>query len=639
MVSLRSGAAGAARLLNEYVLAKPATFNFFCFKGGVFYVPPGQVRFRVDLHSQWPAPDLLVLTFVRLPRLLAPLLLPLQNFPVFRETLATGRGALAARLRAALIRVGDSGPYFSRAYADWISWFDVWPPGRAAKRLQALGHARAPAIGVVVLRAGAPSLALERTLESLRAQILSSSGGVAVAGPDGAGAAPSSAAYLAILQAGEIMPPHGLLVLAEALCCPEPPLILLADEDRLTSDGARADPLFKPEPSLTMMCSGLLARGVWVIRRDLLEELGPLTNGWAECLRLQAWFHAYLTGRADQTRRVPAVLTHRSACAETAPAALLSEVVEAFLAKAGFSADVVPAAPLRVHWQPGPLTAARVSLLVPSKLLGEMQLSCMLAVLEKTSHSNFEMRVIVAQASPFSALQTHAAQQIRAFPNARVELVQQSTFNYSAVNNLAASNTEGDFICLLNDDVAPLQHDWLDRLLAFFQDSTCGIVGPRLLYPNGLTQHGGVIVGLAGLVDHANRFLPHNAPGYAGRARLDQEYSAVTGACLLVRRSAFDMVGGLDETYPIAFNDIDFCLRVRQRGFGVVYAGSVEMTHHESLTFVRHYEVNDHDNPDIERFRTQWAGPFVNDPFHNPNLSLKPSSEWQLAFPPRTKFG
>ncbi|MEO9189877.1 MAG: glycosyltransferase, partial [Acetobacteraceae bacterium] len=166
-----------------------------------------------------------------------------------------------------------------------------------------------------------------------------------------------------------------------------------------------------------------------------------------------------------------------------------------------------------------------------------------------------------------------------------------------------------------------------------------GAVGAKLLYENGTVQHGGIIIGLAGLAEHANRGLPRGAPGYAHRAVLSQEVSAVTGACLLTRRSAYLEVGGLDEGFPIAFNDVDFCLRLREAGHGIVFCAEAELIHYESLSLGHHFsgERAALEREEVRRMRRRWSAAVAADPFHNPNLSLTRGQEWQSAFPSRAR--
>ena len=217
-------------------------------------------------------------------------------------------------------------------------------------------------------------------------------------------------------------------------------------------------------------------------------------------------------------------------------------------------------------------------------------------------------------------------------------LFKQGSFNYSLANNAAVTATEAPLVCLLNDDVEPKDPDWLARMVGHLCDPCVGAVGAKLDYPNGLIQHGGVLLGSSGFCQHANRHLAGNQPGYAWRAVLDQELSAVTGACLLVRRSLYDSVLGMDETYPSSFNDIDFCLKIREAGYAVVFCATTGLIHFKSLSYGSHYcgdTAADRQAKDVKRMQNRWSSIGAADPFHNPNLSLLPGREWALAFPPR----
>jgi GT2 family glycosyltransferase len=620
----------------EIVLVQPYRFNPFGIKFGVFYLPRPQQQLSVDIYSKQDPPAQVEVILARVFRPVASVMVCLQNMSGFAAALRLADGSALARLRKALAITSIGGQNLPQSYSNWLSWFDDWPAERIDALRASPNAARRPAVSALVFQAGEDAGPLNATLESLRRQIMPVTG-IEIRRPGGAPAGEAAGGkaaggYVAVLQAGEIIPPHAILLLAEEAARLDFPDMMFADEDRLDGEGKRSQPLFKPQPNLTYMCSGLLSRGVWLVRREWLGGAD-----WAECARLQAWFMSYEADRASATRRIPYLLTHRAANAENAPPEALAAVVGGFLARAGFGAIVKPGFPLRIQWQPGALRTSKISLIVPSRLRGETQLACLREVLEKTIYPNFEMLVLVTQAAPFDAGQLQAIAQLSRHANFRAERVDSATFNYSAANNIGAAKTNGAFICLLNDDVAPIGGDWLDRMVGFFADPGCAIVGPKLFYPNLTTQHGGVIMGLAGLVEHANRFLPRGKPGYAWRAELDQELSAVTGACLLVRREVYEQVGGLDEDFPTAFNDIDFCLRVRERGHGIVFAASVEMIHHETITFGQHYspETSEQEDSDIRRLRARWSQICRADPFHNPNLSLIGRSEWNLAYPPR----
>ena len=545
-------------------------------------------------------------------------------------------GTPVERLRKAVAIAATRGQEVPQSYPGWCRLFDDWPAERILALDSALNVSRKHRRSVVALVFGAPgTAALAATMASLEGQSYPPvTVRVANAGnPCDVATWVEDADWVAVLQAGEVLPRHALAVLMlQANTANPPPDILYADEDRLQPDGTRSDPLFKPQPSLTLMCSGTLARCVWLIRRALL----PNGARWAECLRLQAWFRLHSAGNGDAAWRVPHVLTHSRTDAEAAPAAALADIVNAHLRSAGIRAVAEGEFPLRLRWQAGDLVRHKVSIVVPSRLQGQTQLSCIAAVLSGTGHPNFEMLVVVMQPGPLDAEQLAAAAALERDPRVRVRPFQQPRFNYSAANNFAVSQTDGELVCLLNDDVSPIEPGWLERMTAVLSDERAGIVGAKLYYPNMTVQHGGAIMGLAGLVEHANRFLPCDAPGYAWRGVLDQEFSCVTGACMLVRRTIYDALGGLDEALPSGFNDVDFCLRGRRLGHRIVFAASVELVHHETITFGHHYAAaREQEAADIRLMRGRWADVVRADPFHNPNLSLLGEAEWTLAYPPR----
>ncbi|WP_141738569.1 glycosyltransferase family 2 protein, partial [Acidithiobacillus caldus] len=197
-------------------------------------------------------------------------------------------------------------------------------------------------------------------------------------------------------------------------------------------------------------------------------------------------------------------------------------------------------------------------------------------------------------------------------------------FNYSAINNYGARNAKGSIIGLINNDIEVISPGWLTEMVSHCVRDGVGCVGAKLYYSNDTVQHGGVILGLGGLAAHSHRQSPRSSPGYFGRLTAVQNLSAVTGAVLLVRKEIFDEVGGLDEeNLAIAYNDVDFCLKVRQAGYRIVWTPHAELYHHESIS--RGLE----DTPEKkERFRKEfefmikkWGDQLRSDPFYNPNLT------------------
>ena len=250
-------------------------------------------------------------------------------------------------------------------------------------------------------------------------------------------------------------------------------------------------------------------------------------------------------------------------------------------------------------------------------------------------------RVAARHGLPFAVLRAVAS-----LPLVRVLDLGLDGFNYARANNLAAAEAQGDTLLLLNDDVAPLRpgrggdagRDWLGTMAAHLEDPGVGAVGARLLYGDGRVQHGGVVLGLGGLAEHADRLRARDDPGPHGLCRVDREVSAVTAACLLLRRATWEALGGMDERFAVALNDVDLCLRLRRLGLGVRQANTAELFHYESLSLGRHYAGDraSLEAGEVRLLRTLHGESLLADPFHSPNLSLQLGAEDQPAFPPRT---
>jgi GT2 family glycosyltransferase len=216
-------------------------------------------------------------------------------------------------------------------------------------------------------------------------------------------------------------------------------------------------------------------------------------------------------------------------------------------------------------------------------------------------------------------------------------LQDERPFNFAALNNLAADQTSSDFLCLLNNDIEVIQPDWLDELVSQLQRPDVGAVGAKLLFPNRTVQHAGVVLGMGGVGAHGHRGLAERERGYFGRASLAQELSAVTAACLLVRREAWRAVGGMDaDKLAVAYNDVDFCLRLSDAGYRIVFTPFALLLHHESVSRGddRTPEQRRRFEQEVATMHQRWGESLQQDPYFNPNLSLT-SSDYVLAWPPR----
>ncbi len=262
-----------------------------------------------------------------------------------------------------------------------------------------------------------------------------------------------------------------------------------------------------------------------------------------------------------------------------------------------------------------------VSIIVPTKDQVWLLARCIDSIRRRTDYKNYEILVVdngSVEDSTHKYLRGLAQQ-----PGIRV-LDYPQPFNFSTINNFAAQHAQGEHLLFLNNDTEVISKEWLSALLEHSQRPEVGAVGARLLYADGRLQHGGVIIGLGGVAGHAHKLLPKEHNGYFVRAKVIQNFSAVTAACLMIRADLFADLGGFDgEHLPIAFGDVDLCLRIREQGLVVVWTPYAELYHHESAS--RGYE----DSPEkqrrfgreIEYMKAKWGDTLMNDPYYSPNLT------------------
>ena len=280
-----------------------------------------------------------------------------------------------------------------------------------------------------------------------------------------------------------------------------------------------------------------------------------------------------------------------------------------------------------------------VSIIIPNKdHIGELD-SCLRSILRFSTYDNFEILVVEnnsAEAETFAyyeSFQDISAEYERD-PDNTIKLVNyDGQFNFSAINNFAAGAAKGDFLLFLNNDTEVISPAWIEEMLMFAQRDDVAAVGAKLLYPDDTIQHAGVVVGIGGVADHIHRLFERSEAGFYNRLQLAQNISAVTGACLMLSARKFWEVGGFDESFAVAFNDIDLCLKLRQAGYLNIYTPYAELYHHESKS--RGYEDSDEKRKrfadEIYRFNLKWEEVMeAGDPYYNPNLS-KEHGDFSLA--------
>jgi len=277
-----------------------------------------------------------------------------------------------------------------------------------------------------------------------------------------------------------------------------------------------------------------------------------------------------------------------------------------------------------------------VSLIIPTKDKVELVSRCVQGILENTSYRNVEVIIVDNRSEEQETFDFF--KEVSCDPRVVIHR-DDGPFNFSRLNNDAVKIAKGEILGFLNNDLEVIEPDWLAEMVVHAVRPRVGAVGARLLYPNGLLQHGGVVLGIGGVAGHNHKGILRHDPGYFNRAILPQNLSAVTAACMLVRKEVFAEVGGFEEgALAVAFNDVDICLKIRSKGYLVTYTPYAELYHHESAS--RGYETTPEKfarfEGEIETMRIRWKDVLDNDPYYNSNLTLL-SEDFSFAFPSRAK--
>jgi GT2 family glycosyltransferase len=276
----------------------------------------------------------------------------------------------------------------------------------------------------------------------------------------------------------------------------------------------------------------------------------------------------------------------------------------------------------RVAW-PLPSPQPLVSLLVPTRDKLHLLQPCVDAILKLTSYPHFELLILDNQST---CSQTLAYMHDVSKQDPRVRVLRwDAPFNYSAINNFGVANARGSVIGLVNNDIEPINPEWLEEMVRQVCRPDIGCVGAKLYYPNDTIQHAGVVLGIGGVAGHAQKYFNRNALGYFGRLHLAHNVSAVTGACLLVRKAVYQQVGGLDEEHlKVSFNDVDLCIKVREAGYRNLFTPYAELYHHESVSRGPNDTRAKRAVADAEAqfMRQKWGKLLDTDPCYNPNLTL-----------------
>lgn len=478
--------------------------------------------------------------------------------------------------------------------------------------------------------------------------------------------AASDADFVALIDAGDQIAPHTLFSLADAFFRHSEWQALYTDEARIDPQGILSDPHFKPDFNIDLM-RGLPYVGALVaVRRALFAAIGGFDPAWDGTEEYDLALRLAERLGADGFGHVADVLYHRLTSSGRSRRSVqeicadMPKIVQAHLDRLGVAATVEPSVPAHVcrvryrHDGPDPL----VSIIVPTKNQPAMLKRCIESVLKLTEYDNYEIIIVdngsdEAEACAYLQSIEDKVDEI----GCRIRVLRApGPFNFSGLNNRAVrESAQGDYLCLLNNDAAPLDAAWLGEMMALARRPDVGVVGAKLIYPDGRLQHAGVILGIGhgAPAEHPFNGDPATSIGYWGRLMVPQDFSAVTAACCVTRRSLWDELGGLDEeNFAVGYNDVDYCLRVRRAGYLVVWTPHARLLHETSVSQranVEHKGVTER-NARFERevlaMYRKWMPQIAFDPAYNRNFSslgggfaveTESAQTWDPEFRPRER--
>jgi len=442
--------------------------------------------------------------------------------------------------------------------------------------------------------------------------------------------------WLLVLHAGDELVEHGCLLLQQFVGERKGLRACYFDEDWRLPGGGSAKPIFKPDFNLDMLRSFPYTGHALLMQGAALGELGGLEARCADLAGQDFLFRVIEQFGMAAVGHLAEVLVHTGRSLESwltsaTVADLVAQVSGSHLYRLGVAHQIrqghLPGFNRIQYLAPQkPL----VSIIVPTRDQAPMLQRCLESIIERTAYPHYELLVVdnASEAADAVAylrgLQSLGSEQIRVLPYPH-------PFNYAAINNFAAGHARGDYLLLLNNDTAVLHDDWLDTLVSLAQRPEVGLVGPKLLYPDGTVQHAGVVLGLRGPADHPFLGQDREAPGYMHRLQVEQNYSALTAACLMIPAALYRELGGMDEeSFKVSYNDVDLCLRVREAGYLAVWTPHACLLHEGSVS----QRQTDRATREAKRarfvgeqdaFYARWISTVGTDPAYNKNLSLNDS--------------
>ena len=446
----------------------------------------------------------------------------------------------------------------------------------------------------------------------------------------------ASGAFVGLLDHDDLLAPQALYRMREILEKKQAE-VFYTDEDKVTTDlSEHFQPHFKPDFNLDLLRSNNYITHFFVAKTELVRKVGGFRREYDGAQDYDFIFRC--VEQAEEIYHIPEILyhwrTHKESTSDNPVSKMYAfeagkRAIEGNLERCGVQAVVSHTKDLGFYQVEYPVQGSPlVSVLIPNKDQKESLKKCLDSVFEKTTYSNYEIIIIENNSTESETFAYYRELQKRS--NVKV-ITWKEGFNYSAINNFGEKEASGDYLLFLNNDVEVINPRWMEEMLGNCQRPEVGITGAKLYYPDDTIQHAGTIIGIGGIAGHAFLNMPRSRTGYLHKASIQMDLSAVTAACMMMKRSVFEQLGGFEERLTVAFNDVDLCLRTVQAGYLVVYNPEVELYHYESKS--RGSEDNEEKvrrfQSEIEFMRTRWITILKEgDPNYNKNLTL---SKWNYS--------
>lgn len=440
--------------------------------------------------------------------------------------------------------------------------------------------------------------------------------------------------YIALLDHDDLLAPYALYEVVKCINQNPDVEFIYSDEDKIDQNGNRSDAYFKPDfaPD-TLRCQNYICH-FSIFKKELMDKLGGFHSEFDGAQDYDIFLRMSEITKPENIKHISRILYHWRVHKEST-AQLNSnaknyafdngiKAIQAHLERVGLDGTVtngcingIYRVDYKVKENP------KVSIVIPNKDGKDILKVCIDSILEKTTYSNYEIVIVENNSETEEIFEYY--KELEKNEKIKVITYPKKGFNYSGIINFGVKNSTGDYVIQLNNDTELLTPNWLEIMLGYCQREDVGAVGVKLYYPDETIQHAGIIVGIGGVAGNRFKSIPKDGHGYFAEESMIQNLSAVTAACVMTKRSVYDEIGYMDEKLAVAFNDVDFCLKIREKGYFVIYNPFVEFIHYESKSrgLENTPEKKKRFQGEIDTFKERWQD-FLDegDPYYNINLSL-----------------